>query len=429
MEDSCPKLLDVGGSASGQRGGNSSGQQYPDASPLAPRETNDSGLARSHERRLCVDRPGGVGMAAPPGHGPSRVEYHGRADMAIEYIGHKDALLDFIVNEVQASTKGGRRLVADLFCGTAAVSAEFRRRGYRVIANDALQLCATFAAARLLNGPCPTFSGVLGTAGGDPARSPHDRVLAHLDGLRPRSGFVHQHYSPASREFDGVSRMYFTESNAGRIDAVRHQIAEWDDHLAPGERALLLASLVLSANAVSNIAGTYGCFLKRWKTRALDDFRLRPVPLSPGRTDHEIHCADAEWVASRTRPHIVYADPPYTKRQYAAYYHVLETIVRDDRPVLEGSTGLRRWQEQSSDFCYRRKAPDALRRLLERVRCRHFFLSYNEDGQIHHDEILDILGKCGQVDFSEVQIRRYKSSRRPHKGSSVRERLYHLVLG
>ena len=32
----------------------------------------------------------------------------------------------------------------------------------------------------------------------------------------------------------------------------------------------------------------------------------------------------------------VYADPPYTKRQYAAYYHILETIAAGDRPLISG---------------------------------------------------------------------------------------------
>ena len=40
----------------------------------------------------------------------------------------------------------------------------------------------------------------------------------------------------------------------------------------------------------------------------------------------------------------VYLDPPYTKRQYAAYYHVLETLAYGDEPEVSGVTGLRPWE-------------------------------------------------------------------------------------
>jgi adenine-specific DNA-methyltransferase len=224
--------------------------------------------------------------------------------------------------------------------------------------------------------------------------------------------------------------MYFTQENAGRIDAIRRAIAEWRDYLTEAEAALLISDLLRASAQVSNVAGTYGCFLKDWKPRALGQLILRPATFQAGPASHHtIHCRDAEELAGEIDAPVVYADPPYTKRQYAAYYHLLETIAVGDEPDVVGATGLRPWQDRSSDWCYRRKAPNALRRLLSRLRrVRHFFLSYNEDGQISHDEVLAILGAHGVVQVLEVPIRRYKSSRRQHRGALVTERLYHLRL-
>lgn|GEM_PF-4279416 len=62
--------------------------------------------------------------------------------MAIEYLGRNQALLEFIVPpiaEVAAAT-GGR--VADLCCGTAAVSEALKRAGLLVETNDQLALGA-----------------------------------------------------------------------------------------------------------------------------------------------------------------------------------------------------------------------------------------------------------------------------------------------
>jgi adenine-specific DNA-methyltransferase len=88
---------------------------------------------------------------------------------------------------------------------------------------------------------------------------------------------------------------------------------------------------------------------------------------------------------------------------------------------------LRPWRDKASSYCLRRTAPGALADLVGKVGCAHFFLSYNGDGQIQHETILDILGAHGEVRVLEVPYRRYKSSSRPHKGAVVTERLYHLA--
>ncbi|MCS5874311.1 DNA adenine methylase [Klebsiella pneumoniae subsp. pneumoniae] len=53
---------------------------------------------------------------------------------------------------------------------------------------------------------------------------------------------------------------------------------------------------------------------------------------------------------------LVYLDPPYTKRQYASYYHILETIAFGDEPIIEGVSGLRPGKIRHLLFCYKRKA-------------------------------------------------------------------------
>lgn len=50
---------------------------------------------------------------------------------------------------------------------------------------------------------------------------------------------------------------------------------------------------------------------------------------------------------------LVYLDPPYTKRQYASYYHILETVALGDEPEVKGVAGLRPWKNLASDFATR----------------------------------------------------------------------------
>lgn len=327
-------------------------------------------------------------------------------------------------------------VVADLFCGTGTVSAAFKRQGWTVHANDTLSLCTTLTRALLLNDGEPEFLGIstelekVASTDFLGRLRPYDRALLFLNDLPPVEGFCWRSFSPATVGYEGVERRYFTEENAGRIDAIRARIEEWAPRLTPGEEALLLRDLVRASNAVSNIAGTYGCYLKSWKRRALNSLTLSRSELVEGDVDHRVSQTDAAQLAAQFKGPIAYADPPYTKRQYAAYYHVLETLVRNDKPPLKGKTGLRPWQADSSDWCYRRKAPSALNDLVEALDCREFFLSYNEDGQIPHEQVLAILSAYGEVrEVHEVTYKRYKSSGLNHKGSALIERLYHLRKG
>lgn len=353
----------------------------------------------------------------------SRGPADARCELAagVEFLGHKASQAPAIVQAVLAAV-GPCGRVADVFCGTAAVSAALRAAGYRVDANDTLALCTTWAEARLQAPRTPAFAG-LGTRGG----GNYATVIEILNGLPPVNGFVRRNYSPASRETTLTARMYLTEENAAKVDAVRRQIREWEPALTTGEHSLLLACLVDAVGRVSNIAGTYGCYLKQWKPRALQELRLLPLRPAAGRSvGHRVTRGDAVLAAAESTADITYADPPYTKRQYAAYYHVLETIVLDDEPTVTGSTALRPWQSQASDWCYRRRAPAALDQLVAKSSSPFLLLSYNDDGQISHETILEVMSSYGTVEFSDYAQRRYRSSRLPHRGATVQERLYLL---
>ncbi len=346
--------------------------------------------------------------------------------MAIEYLGNKTQLLDFVLDPIVGRRDVGT--VADVFCGTASVSRALGLRGKRVVANDHLALCATLAEAALLSPPEPRFRTLRAEVRAAGGETTYDAVVRVLNTLVPEPGYFHATYSPASAP-DGVVRMYLTEANAAKVDAVRARIEQWGPLLTRGERAVLLRDLVRAVTRVSNTAGTYGCYLKRWKPRALEPLQLEAQPSEPLRgSGHQVHHGDATELVAELDVDAVYLDPPYTKRQYAAYYHLLETLVSGDRPLVEGSTGLPPWQERSSDFCYRRRAPRALERIVERVRAPHVFLSYSEDGHITHEQILGILGAHGRVRSWEHVARRYRSSALRHRGECVRERLYHLAI-
>ncbi len=340
----------------------------------------------------------------------------------MEYLGNKAGLGHEIVQIATRLIDPGTH-VTDLFAGTASVSMAFAKAGFGVTANDILPLSTTWSRARLL-GAQATFDGltaVLGPLGRDPLKT----VVASLRTLPGVDGWVTANYSPMSVETAGVARSYITTSNAQKIDAIRHQLREWRPLLTEVEYAVLMTSLLEAITAVSNIAGTYGCYLKKWKESALQPLTLLPFrDTAPTAGEHRVVTSDAEQLASSVTSDLAYADPPYTKRQYAAYYHLLNTIASDAEPTLSGSTGLPDWHPLASDWCYKRKASQALERLAANCAARILILSYSSDGHIPDEVIREVLGRYGIVRVYEFERRRYRSSRLEHKASTVFERIY-----
>ena len=72
---------------------------------------------------------------------------------------------------------------------------------------------------------------------------------------------------------------------------------------------------------------------------------------------------------------VVYIDPPYNSRQYSRFYHLLETLVKWDKPKLYG-TALKPETENTSDYC-KAKAPDRFAELIHDLNCKYIVVSYN----------------------------------------------------
>ena len=196
--------------------------------------------------------------------------------MSLRYIGSKTRLVEAIV-PVLGKPRRRRGAFVDAFCGTGAVAEAAARLGWPIRLNDHLACAIALAHARLISPASAHFEGLGGYA----------KAVELLNRVKPQEGFIWREYSPASRRYAGVSRMYFTEQNAARIDGIRQSIAQWrsDSLLSEAEERLLLADLLLATNRVANIAGTYGCFLSRWSPQSQGQVTLRARSLFPKRID------------------------------------------------------------------------------------------------------------------------------------------------
>jgi len=321
--------------------------------------------------------------------------------MSFRYIGSKARVVEQIAEHLGPPTG---HFFVDAFCGTGAVAEVAASRGWRIRLNDHLVSATTMANARLLSTTDVRFEQLGG----------YRSVVDILNQTPPDYGFIWKEYSPASARRLKIERRYFTEKNAARIDGIRLQIQKWraDSLIDQNEETLLLADLLAATNRVANIAGTYGCFLAKWTPQSREQLLIRVRELKSRRTIIQTSNLDASQVSVGIDD-VVYLDPPYTKRQYASYYHILETIRCGDKPKVEGVSGLRPWKDFASDYCYKKRALEALSKLIARVPARRIFLSYSNEGHVDLDKLWPLLKEIGETNMHELaSVGRYRPNRR-----------------
>ena len=337
--------------------------------------------------------------------------------MSYRYLGNKTRLTDWIVGEIADVLPKGSS-IADPMCGTASVSMALARAGYSVTAADALTFPIVHARTRLLAKQAPSFRALGG----------YEKALDWMRLTAPREGYFFREFGEAGQPENGrAPRLYFSAGNAAHIDGIREGIRRLgsEGSITEVEHSVLLHHLIMATNKVANIAGTYGYFRRSVSGPALQPLEFEPLIFEQTPGHHSVMQGSVEDLAPSFDTDAVYLDPPYTKRQYAGNYHVLETLAQEDEPVAVGDGGLRPWSDQASDFCYKRSAGQAFRETLKRLNVPHVFISYSEDGQVQEDELLSILNDFGNVTLHEQPYNRYRSNGRVKNGL-VLERLYHV---
>lgn len=326
------------------------------------------------------------------------------------YIGNKTKLLPEIMEET-AALIGDSGTVADVMAGTGSVASEYRRRGYKVIASDVMTYSRHHLTTQLLLDCPPRFEQI--SIGASDALTRYEAVLNHLNGLDPVEGYFFKEFSPNGEPANGTPpRKYFTSDNARRIDAVRIAIGEWANsgYLTDKEESLLRHDLIMAANEVANISGTYGYFLSSFNSSSRTPFELKPSTFEAGRVDNIVMQGYAEALASSIAADLCYIDPPYIKRQYAANYHILETLARGDEPIAQGKSGLRPWRDQYSNLCTKTKSKQSFETIIEQMDCPYFLISYSEDGLFPVEELLELFARFGEVTLKEIDYKRFRSN-------------------
>lgn len=330
------------------------------------------------------------------------------------YIGNKTKLTPHILDRVERLV-GATGTVADIMAGTGTVALELRKAGYTVIASDVMTYSYHHLMVNLCLDAAPPFSGLVsqGVVKHDETDA-YEAVLAYLNGIEPKESFFFREFSPGGVPQNGCEpRKYFTTENAKKIDAIREKINEWIDngYVSKVEESLLKHTLIMAVNEVANISGTYGYFLADFKKNANTPIDLKPVEFyAENSVGHMVKLGFAENLAATITADLCYIDPPYMKRQYAANYHILETIARGDFPEAVGKSGLRDWWEQHSKLCTKTRGLQSFKKILGDMHCPKFLISYSEDGLFSLEQLENCFSKFGTVEVQEIDYNRFRSN-------------------
>lgn len=315
----------------------------------------------------------------------------------LNYIGSKFQLLDWLTSTIiEKAGEIENKTFVDLFAGTGVVSHHFRKLGANVISNDvelySSIICHAFTCS-IYTAKCQE---ILHTLQSELDHSMHTET----------TGLITSLYSPEG------DRQFFTVENARRIDYIRKRIEELKSDISTDEYMFILASLLVSADMVSNVPAVYGCYLKTFKQKALKELTLTPIHQCVIPTESIAYNYDVlnPELHEKINADIVYLDPPYNERQYSKNYFPLNIIAKlpESQVNVKGKTGI---PDDCfvSPFCKKKQVEQAFDTLIKSLNTTWVFMSYNSESLISKEKMITLLSKYGDVSVKEKEYKRFKS--------------------
>jgi adenine-specific DNA-methyltransferase len=307
----------------------------------------------------------------------------------MNYIGSKYKLLDFISNTIlDVCGDISNSVFADVFGGTCIVGRYLKPLVKSVIVNDMEYYSYIFGRNYIVNNKIDCCS-----------------LIKELNNLSGIDGFVFRNYS----ENGGNDRLYYSEHNGKKIDAIRSQIEKWklEKVINEDQYFCLLCSLLEASDKVANTTSVYGAYLKKIKKSAQKYIQLEHPDLQNSTSKNFAYNKDVNVLIRDIEGDILYLDPPYNQREYGSNYHLLNTIAKYDDFKPKGKTGLREYNVSS--FCKKKNVASSLNNIIRNANFNHIFMSYNNEGLLSFSDIKDIMSQYGKYSLRKIKYTRYKA--------------------
>ena len=350
----------------------------------------------------------------------------------MRFIGNKENLVEKI-HKVLKDEKINGSSFFDFFAGTTSVGRYFKNKGHKIVSSDLMYFSYVLQKAYIENNDEPIFEELLSKITVHSNKlfiTPLELVVSYLNDLDGVEGFIYKNYTPEGSSVLDRPRMYFSNENGRKIDAIRIKIQKWYDEnlIDKNEYYILISCLIETVPFYANISGVYAAFRKKWDPRAIKTLNLRSINIYQNSNDNNVFNVDSVNLLDTVEADIFYLDPPYNERQYAPNYHILETIARYDNPAIKGITGLRNYDEQKSKFCNAKNAIIELDKIARSGKFKYLVMSYNSEGIMPSPDIISVLSQYGNVKLKEFKYLRFKSNNNGESKTKkfINEQLYIL---
>ena len=332
----------------------------------------------------------------------------------ITYIGNKRSLLSFIgevIEDVLEKEKKDKLSIVDLFSGSGIVSRYLKRYSDLLITNDLEGYSYTLNKCYLANTSEIDI---------DLLKEYYKKLNLELKNLSP--GFITELYAPNdSEDIKKGERVFYTTRNAMYIDTAVKVINTFPKDIRP----FFLAPLIVEASIKNNTGGVFKGFYKNESgigqfggraennlSRIKSDIKI-PFPIFSNYECKIINYKEDsnKLVKKLDYVDLIYIDPPYNQHPYGSNYFMLNLINDYKRPKsISRVSGIPNdWNR--SNYNYPKKALKSLKELCNNCNCKYILLSFNNEGFISKEDMMELLSSVGKVKVFEKKYNTYKASR------------------
>lgn len=356
-------------------------------------------------------------------------------EQLITYIGNKRSLLPFIKQGVEIVQKELNKEFLhcfDVFSGSGIVSRFLKSYASSITTNDLETYAKIISSCYLSNKSSINFDELEKIHSELVKSTTNEISTCELNNSCP--GFVSELYAP--KDEDNVQfgeRCFYTPYNAKYIDIIRQKIA---DEVPAELQKFFIAPLLSEVSVHANTAGIFKGFYKNSRTgkgqfggngkNALERIKGKielPLPIfSNFECPSYIFQEDANTLILDEMLYnhlpekefdLAYIDPPYNQHPYGSNYFMLNLIANYQRPDCEKISRVsgipKDWNRSS--FNRKRDAAESFTNLVSSLRAKYLMVSFNSEGYISKNEMINILEKVGTVTVLDISYNAFKGSR------------------
>lgn len=271
----------------------------------------------------------------------------------IRYMGNKSKLLEFIIPEIKKITPENGT-VCDLMAGSNAVSYALKEY-FTVYTNDIQEYSYTISDAVIVN---------------------QSEAISSKSAMRDLWGYIEENEQNKTFGFfeNTYADTYFSLAQCRDIDSIRFAVENLRNR---HKKSLYLLALMSAMCTVQSTPGHFAQFMPSEHRRIipLQGMDLRQEFLKKcdkysdifySAAENKAFCTDYKNLLSSGELEAVdtvYLDSPYSQEQYSRFYHILETVVKYDNPIVNYKAKYREGRFMSG-FCYKNQVEKEFEAIL-----------------------------------------------------------------